>query len=155
MVNVYMMIGIQGSGKSTYSNIITKNENIPIMSSDGLRNELPDLPEKEVFPTLYNRCSELIKNGSGLIFDATNITRGARVHFIDELKNHGVNMANVNLIGYYFIPNRELSIERVKRRNEMPNERYLPLEVIDDFINRFEAPTIDEGFNEIIEIRNE
>jgi len=152
MPKIYMMIGIQGSGKSTISNKMKNKYNIPIISSDALRNEMPDLEESKVFPTLYKRCSEIVKNDGSLIFDATNITRGARVHFMDELKNNGVDFSKVEMIAYYFIPNREVSIERVKVRNKIKGERFLPIEVIDNFISRFEEPTLDEGFNEIIKI---
>ena len=148
------MIGIQGSGKTTYSNILSSRYNIHIVSTDELRNELKN-KEIEVFPLAYSRCASYLNKGIDVIYDATSISKGARKHFMDELVNLGVELEKTEIIAYYFEPALELFKERVRIRNENKNERYLPLEVLDEYAKRIEEPTKEEGFSKIIRIKKE
>ncbi len=152
MATVYMMIGVQGSGKTTYSRMISKGMDIKIVSTDIVRDENPNMPERDVFPTVYKRCAELIKNGESLIFDATSIDRSYRTRFIENLRNNGVELNEYELVAIYFEPDLKTFTERVRKRNEDPNERFLPLEVVAKYCEMIEEPTIEEGFNQIIRI---
>ena len=57
-------------------------------------------------------------------------------------------------MAYYFITDPNKCVERVAKRNKMPNERFLPLDVIKGYGEKIIAPTIEEGFKEIIVIDN-
>ena len=59
MAKVHLMIGIQGSGKSTFSNQLSKKENIMIVSTDRVRQANPDWPEENIWPEVYRLCAEL------------------------------------------------------------------------------------------------
>lgn len=152
MSTVYMMIGIQGSGKTTFARVLSKGFNISIISSDELRINNPDLKEEFVFPTLYSMCKEKIVNGESLIYDATNITPKVRKRFVDSLFELGVTKDMYDIVAVYFEPDVELSKERVERRNKEPNERYMPLEVIEEYAKNIVEPTNEEGFSQIIKI---
>lgn len=151
MSTVHMMIGIQGSGKTTYSETLSRKYNIPVISSDKVRDDRPDIDPKEIFPEVYRRCSLVIKEGKDLIFDATNITKKVRQRFRDKLKE--LDCEGFDVIAYYFVPDVDLAVKRVEKRNQMPGERFLPLEVIKDFADNLEVPDDTEGFKEIIEMK--
>ena len=75
MVTVHMLVGIPGSGKSTYSNnVLAKEFNCRIVTTDGIRMEHPDWPESQVWPEVYRRIAEDITNGKDVIYDATSPT---------------------------------------------------------------------------------
>lgn len=146
-MKIYMMIGIQGSGKTTYSNKLKNELNIDILSSDILRDQRKDLKEEFIFPELYKLCRTKISNNEDFIYDATNITPKVRKRFFDNVL---INNNNADVIAVYFIPNVELAQERVKIRNLDKNERYLPLEVIKEYAKNLVEPTLEEGFKEIL-----
>ena len=68
MSKVYMLIGIQGSGKSTYARVMGKEKNIPTVSSDLIRTEMNIWDETDVFPYVYKRCADYIKNNIDFIY---------------------------------------------------------------------------------------
>ena len=145
-----MLIGIQGSGKSTYARVMSEELNIPIISSDKTRDENPTMKEEFVFPELYRRCAELIRCNKDFIYDATNITPKVRKRFFDNMIKLGAKDYKVE--AHYFVPDTKLSKERIIKRNENPNERYLPIEVVDDYAKNFIVPTLEEGFSKIVKI---
>jgi len=150
MNKIYMMIGIQGSGKSTYARNLSKELNIPLISSDGLRDERPDIDPVNIWPTLYDLCKETLNKGSDFIFDATNITPSIRSKLWIELDKRGIKKDSIDVIAYYFIPNLEESIKRVELRNKDPKERFLPIDVIESYYKNIVEPTKEEGFSKII-----
>ena len=152
MSTVYMMIGIQGSGKTTFAKVLSKGFNISVISSDELRINNPDLDEELVFPTLYQMCRDKILNNESFIYDATNITPKVRKRFVDSLTDLGVNKEMYDIVAVYFEPDVELSIERVNKRNKEGNERYMPIDVIKEYAKNIVEPTNDEGFSQIIKI---
>ena len=93
MVTIYMLIGIQGSGKSTYARVKSKELSIPIVSSDNVRDENPDSPEENTFPLVYEKCAEYIKSGTDFIYDATSITKKVRKRFFDNMALHGLTVS--------------------------------------------------------------
>ena len=152
---VHMMVGIQGSGKTTYAKRMNKETGIEIVSTDTIRKEMIDFKESNVFPMVYKRCKELILENKDIIFDATSITPSVRKRFIDSLKELGVDRSMYKIYVYYFIPDVELSKERIQRRNEMGIERYMPLEVIEKYNNEIIPPTKEEGFDKILFISSD
>lgn len=152
---VHMMVGIQGSGKTTYAKRMNKEKGIEIVSTDTIRKEMIDFKESNVFPMVYKRCKELILENKDLIFDATSITPSVRKRFIDSLKELGIDRSMYEIYVYYFIPDVELSKERIQRRNEMGIERYMPLEVIEKYNNEIIPPTTEEGFEKILFISSD
>ncbi|MCB9498548.1 MAG: ATP-binding protein [Bacillales bacterium] len=147
---VHMMIGIQGSGKTTYAKMLKQKLNLSIISSDNVRDERPDLEEKDIFPEVYKRASEILKSGQDIIFDATNITKKVRQRLRDKLSALGCD--HIEIIAYYFVPDVALSEERIAKRNEAPSERFLPLEIIAEYAEHIEAPEACENFKSIVYI---
>ena len=154
MSTVYMMIGIQGSGKSTFAKVLSKGFNISIISSDELRTKNPGLKEELVFPTLYKACKEKLLNNESFIYDATNITPKVRKRFVDSLAELGVPRDMYDIVAVYFEPNVELSIKRVSKRNDEGIEKFIPLDVIREYASNIIEPLDSEGFSQVIKISN-
>lgn len=154
MATVHMLVGIPGSGKSTYCNnvLIKKYPNAVFIASDIVRNNNPTMKEEEIWPEIYRLCSTSLLSGLDIIYDATNITPNVRNRFWDKLAGKGVT--EYEKIAYYFITDPDRCVERVAIRNTLPNERFLPLDVIKGYGEKIIAPTIEEGFKEIVVIDN-
>lgn len=70
-----MMVGLPGSGKSTYTKELSKDLDAIICSSDTIRKELcGDInsqdKNEEVFKILHNRIKENLKNGKSVIYSS-------------------------------------------------------------------------------------
>ena len=140
---IYMMVGIQGSGKSTFSKKLSEELGIQIISTDYVRKNNPGIDEKLVWPTVYKQVYVACKEKRDAIFDATSITRRVRKRFFDEVTSLGLT-PKVGV--YYFKTPQDECVKRVTERNKDPEQLFLPLEVIKQFDDNKEEPSIDEGF---------
>ena len=154
MACVHMLIGIPGSGKSTYCNnvLIKKYPKAVFIASDIVRNNNPTFKEEQIWPEIYRLCSEALNNNLDIIYDATNITPNVRNRFFGKL--HDLGVKSFDKIAYFFTTDPEKCMERVEKRNKMPNERYLPVDVIKGYGEKIIAPTLEEGFKRIFIIDN-
>lgn len=148
---IHLIVGIQGSGKSTFAKELSKKENIEIVSTDAIRKNNPGIEEYKVWEIVYKRMADLIKENKDCIFDATSITKKVRKRFFDSLKVYNVE---VNADCYFLDTDVDICVERVSKRNMDENELYLPVDVIYSYNERLEIPSVDEGFNKIIVIKN-
>lgn len=147
MATVHMMIGIQGSGKTTYAKKLANTYHYAIISTDVVRMLHPEWKEELIWPEVYKLCANYLMDGQDIIFDATNITPKVRRRFIDEVSKY---TNEFDLKAYYFRTELAICEERVKVRNTLENELYLPVEVIKSYHDRLVEPTLEEGFREII-----
>ena len=148
---IHMMIGIQGSGKTTFSNILAKDIDAIIVSTDGVRMANPGISEDLVWPTVYQKVAKCVKNNVEVIFDATSITPKVRKRFIDNVESYGVKC----VIGaYFFDVDKNICAARVEKRNNDKTQINIPIEVIYSYSERLVPPTLEEGFEFIKIIRN-
>ena len=148
---IHLLVGIPGSGKSTYSKELKQILSCEIISTDEVRNQHPDWQEPKVWEEVYLLAANALKNGIDVIFDATNPTVKVRKRFIDEVAKHDVE---VIMGAYFFDTPWEECTKRVILRNEIPGERYLPPEVVESYGKSVTKPTFAEGFKFIKTIRN-
>ena len=146
MVKLIMLIGIPGSGKTTYSKELSERYSAKVISSDKVRQLYVGIDEKEVFPTVYKLCVEELKSGKNVILDATHITPKVRKRTFDALDAYGIAYDKVAI--FVDTPVEEC-IRRVEIRNHNPEELFLPLEVISSYGQNIIPPNVDEGFMEI------
>ena len=139
-----MLIGIPGSGKSTFAEKLSKELNCRIVSTDKVRSENPNWDEALVWPEVYRLCALALQNNLDVIFDATNITPKVRRRFVDEVEKYN---AVVVMGAYYFNTSKEECYARVVKRNNQPDSLFLPPEVVYSYSEKIVFPTKEEGFS--------
>lgn len=146
-----MLVGIQGSGKTTFANQLAKELQCEIVSTDLVRSSCPSIKETEVWPMVYEKCAQFLKENKDVIFDATSITPNVRSRFVNEVSKYEVDV----LIGVYYLKTDiRLCYERVVQRNKQNGALYLPPEVVYSYNEKLIPPTLDEGFAFIRIIEN-
>lgn len=146
MSDLYIMVGIPGSGKSTIAEKMASiDSNMVIISSDAIRKELYgdenfQGDNGKVFDFAHKKIKENLKKGFHVIFDATNVTIKGRKQIIRIGKEARAD----SIIAIVVAPIREICICLDKTR-----DRTVGAKVIDKFINRFELPFEQEGFDAI------
>lgn len=146
MATIHLLIGIPGCGKSTFANKMNKELNIEIVSTDAVRMNNPGILEEEVWPRVYSRIGELLNSNLDVIFDATNITPKVRKRLVDNVIVH---CEKFDIVAYYFNVDWHICYDRVNKRNNDPNEHYLPVEVVEGYGQKIIEPSFEEGFIEI------
>lgn len=147
---LYMMIGVPGSGKTTYAQTYLQNDDTIIVNSDKIREELygdemVQKDPKKVFEILYARARHLLQNGKNVVIDATNTSR----------KYRKVTLANFTDIECEKIAVLvDTPIEMCYKFDER-RERHVSRRVIDRYAREMEKPMLDEGFDKIIVYKNE
>ena len=136
-----VLCGISGSGKSTFAELL---------ESGNFYRVCPDLIRKEkfgdesiqkdgdkIFRYAYNQMIDYGHDNLNVVFDATNVTKKARQKIIDNAKGFFDF-----IICYYINTPLEIALDRNARRN-----RKVPEDVVKSQYDRFEMPTIKEGFD--------
>ena len=143
-----LLVGIPGSGKTTYAKeYIEKEPNTIHLSSDAIRKELygdeaiQDNPGA-VFALMHQRAVEALNEGHNVIYDATNVTRKCRSTIINLCPQF------VNIECHIIWAPIGMCIERDATR-----ERTVGKAVIDKMLKRFQFPFYDEGIDEIMIVR--
>lgn len=142
---LYMLVGLAGSGKSTYSKRLSELSGADIFSSDELRMELFgntwDMTKNgELFGELEKRIRDNLISGKSSIYDATNLSNKKRVAFLKYIKK--VSCKKVCIIVYSSYENC------IKQNNE--RERQVPEYVIENMIKSWHTPYYGEGWDRII-----
>lgn len=148
MPNFYMMIGLPGSGKSTFvKEQVNKNSNSVWVSSDDIRKELFGSEEVQdnsslVFETMSKRTCEGLKKGCNVYYDATNISARRRKALLNRLPK-------CRKIAYFMSTDYTETLKRNSAR-----DRKVPEYVISRMYKNLQIPTLNEGFDEIITIKS-
>lgn len=150
MARIIMLIGLPGSGKSTYAKEYLSDhiENTVWCSSDSIRKELYGDENiqgnpQTVFEHLHNKVGIYLHRGYNVIYDATNVTRKNRRGVINKFSNIADIEAHIVWAPFEECVARDNA--RVKKVGE---------EVIRKFLYRWQSPNYDEGFKFIDVIYN-
>lgn len=148
MNKLIMIVGLPGSGKSTYAQkLIKEMDNLVVFSSDNLREELfGDTNNQDnngiLFEELHKRIREALLAGKNIVYDATNVSSKRRRGFLRNLS--GKNFNDVEFHCHYMNTGLEDSIKNNKKRDRM-----VPTEVIIDMRKRLTVPMYSEGWDNI------
>lgn len=139
-----MMVGLVGSGKSTYAKQFAEEMPATVFSSDELREEMfGDVNNQEnnqkLFQELHKRIKECLKSGKNAIYDATNISSKRRRSFLNELKNIDCCKECVIVATPY-----EQCLENNKNR-----DRVVPEWAIKKMYRQWNTPYWFEGWDDI------
>ena len=141
---VIVLIGLPGSGKSTYAS----KYNATVLSRDTIREELGLCkPGEKIVGTVQQefKVSELfdqrfvdaIKRGENIIIDNINLRKQYRNHYKDLIKNHNVNWT------YVYFQTENLAINEI-RRPEISHDIFM------NMIDKFDFPDRSEYDNLLI-----
>lgn len=138
------MVGLPGSGKSTYAKELAEEIGAVICSSDTIRKELcgdenSQDNNEEIFKLLHSRIKDNLKKGISVIYDATNINSKRRRAFLSELKN----IPCIKKCVIMAVP-----FDECCKQNNSRN-RIVPYEVILRMYKNWNTPYWFEGWNEI------
>ena len=141
-----MLVGLPGSGKSTYAAEQYLKTGVHVCSSDAIRAELGDVNDQsnneQVFRILHRRIKELLRNGESVIYDATNLVAKTRKATLTRLRQ---------ALDQDFIAVADVivcSLSECKRRQD-ERDRKVPDEVIDRMARQFQTPWYNEGWDTI------
>jgi len=154
---MYIMIGNIGAGKSTY--IKSFLPTAAIVSKDGLRYSLgggeyifdPKL-EPFIHNTSVHMAEEYCKNKiQKVIIDETNVQRKGRKTFINIARKYNYE---ATAIVFPFIE-KDISVDRRMTNPHCQSDRTIWEGVWDRFNNKYQEPTLEEGFDRIIQVKLE
>lgn len=140
---LYVLCGLPGSGKSTWTEHHKDKLNAIIHSSDAIRAELGDVNDQSknelVFNILHRRTKEDLFNGTNVIYDATNLTFKSRRHILNQFRH--IDAKKVCIL---FACPWELCLARNYAR-----DRQVPEYAMTRMYKNFQTPTIYEGFDDV------
>ena len=146
MAKLIVMVGLPGSGKSYYANMLYREAKTPtvILSSDDYRkrlfgNENDQEHNDQVFKTLYADMRKYLISHVDVIFDATNTSLKSRLRVINEL-----GKIECEKEAYVICTPIEKCIEQDAGR-----ERKVGEEVIWKFVRSFQCPQTYEGLSKV------
>jgi predicted kinase len=137
-VELVILIGLQGSGKSTFCGERFAGTHTQVSRDDLRGSGNPARRQAE----MVNSALEARRN---VVVDNTNARRTDRATLIEQAKRWGAQV-----IGYYFEPNVRLSLMRNRSRGE---SQRVPDVAIFVTKKRLTPPSMDEGFDELYSVR--
>ena len=150
MAKCYQLIGVPGSGKSTWIKNQEWAENCVVVSTDEFVEDYAKecgSTYSEVFddymPTAVKLMADKVERareqGKDIIWDQTSTTEGARRKKFNMLPDY-------EHIAVVF---KTPEMDELKRRLESRPGKNIPSHVMVQMIRGFVMPTLDEGFTEI------
>lgn len=149
-----MLVGIAGSGKSTYAanfkeKKARKEENLQIFSSDDIREEYYGDASIQgdnnlIFNELNSRALHHLEQGYSVIYDATNLAAKNRIDMLHRVR--AIN-SKIKAVCIFFDEPPKVCIKRQETR-----ERKVPEIVIKRQHKQIEYPTYDEGWDTIVRL---
>jgi len=152
MTTLYVLVGVPGSGKTTWIGHQRYDwDNTVIVSTDRFVDQYAALNKKtytEVFqeymPTAVEKMAqaaiEAFRDNKVVVWDQTSTSVSTRAKKLRMVPAHYKKIAVV-----FQTPRKEIHDKFLDRPG-----KEIPKEVIDDMIAKFEYPTLEEGFDEII-----
>lgn len=143
-----MLIGLPGSGKSTFAQKF--KDAFKIHSSDSLRLELYGSESNNdynnaLFEELHRRILRDLKDGNNVVYDATNLSKKRRRAF---LKNLNIPCTKICFV---IAEDFKTCVEQNDSR-----ERIVPHEVIERMRRNYNPPWYEEGWDDIrLHFRND
>lgn len=131
-----LMIGIQGSGKSTFYH--------QYLADDYVRVNLDTLKTRNREEQLVSEC---FREGKCFAVDNTNPTRADRQRYIPLAQYWGYKV-----VGYFMESKLQTCI---KRNNQRSGSAKIPATAIAATSNKLQLPSFDEGFDELYFVKND
>ena len=144
---LYVMIGVPGSGKSTY--IAEKLKGVNVVSRDAIRFSMISnkddyfSKENEVWDEFIQQIKDSLIVNAETVADATHLNMKSRAKLFRAL---GKSLKDVDLIAIYIKTPTNVCIARNENRTDLA---YVPISAIRRMANQVEEPDPEEGWNYI------
>jgi predicted kinase len=142
---VILIVGLPGSGKSTYA----KQQRWPVLASDEIRRILLDdardqSANRSIFALLRHMLRKRLELRRPVTcIDATNLTSYERRPYIKTAQLYGADIEAVYL---------DVPIEICHARN-LNRDRVVPPDVVERMSKRLQPPSLEEGFSTVRVLR--
>lgn len=133
-MEVVILIGIQGAGKSTFCQQRFFDTHIRV-NLDMLRTRRREA-------CIVDAC---FGSRQRFVVDNTNPTQFDRSRYINPAKTAGFKV-----VGYYFEPDLDACDQRNRKR---PSAQVVPSFVLQATCNKMEKPSLDEGFDKLYSVQ--
>ena len=139
-----MLVGLPGSGKSTYASKLAIETGAVHLNPDAIRKEMTGSEEcfdkdKEVFEYIAKAAKEGLEAGRDVVYDATNLSSKKRAAFLAGLgKVECVKQCIIIATPYAVCLN-----------NNQARERHVPEKVIEEMYKSITIPYYFEGWDDI------
>ena len=155
MPTCYVLVGLPGVGKSTMRDRFV-GPNIHVFSTDDFM-DMKAKEENTTYDEAYNKylwtaekeCKKEIPDafgrGDDIVWDQTNMSSGKRVKIIAWMKSHKYRVECLCILN----PETEAEIGEWNRRLDSRPGKNISQEVIDSMLEKYELPTMEEGFDQI------
>lgn len=151
----YMLVGVPGSGKSTWAEPYLTREGYGLVSSDAYIEKVAAMAGKtygEVFKQSIdaatkwmNECVERYVTAlQGIVWDQTNLTRKSRRKKLDTLIAAGYDVVAVT----FEIP--DVCLEQRRRERAAKTGKTIAPSILESMGKTYERPTRPEGFSKVI-----
>ena len=152
MNKLYVLVGVPGSGKTTWASEQEWAGNCAYVSTDRYVEEFAKNMGKtysEVFEEVMPECVNLMigdavvarESGRDIIWDQTSTTVASRKRKFNMLPDYYA------IAVVFGTPEPAELVMRLENRYD--SGKIIPDQVVQDMINNFEYPTKEEGFKEI------
>jgi predicted kinase len=156
MTTAYLLLGVQGAGKSTWAAANAGRLQAVVLASDTVRNQLAGAGQAvdaynsdPVFAIFNERLREYLQTGRNVISDATHARRVWRRDEIMIGRSVGAH-----LVGVWFDLPLAVCLQRnAQRRGEAWGNQAVPEEYLRQVAAQFEPPAGDE-FDEVWRVRD-
>lgn len=159
---IYVLVGPPGVGKSHW---VRQNVHDPYIISyddvvDSIRKPLglkyDDVAgarggafSKEIKNKFKDLVTRAVDSGKDIVVDMTNMGVKARKRALDSIKGREIDFEKIAVF-FDFRGMEDLVQRSVNLRSLELNDKHLSPSIISGMINRFEVPTREEGFDDII-----
>lgn len=154
-IQLNVMVGLPGSGKSSYIKKTKSKDGLYIISADDVREDFPEIEDNsKIFDLVYEKLEILIKSiyenalpNACIYLDNTNLVCKKRKKIFEVAKKleKSCRGLNINVTAIIMSTPFETCLERNKNRKG----KVVPEEVIYKYRASFNIPFYEEGFNEI------
>ena len=151
------MIGVPGSGKSTWIRQNLAGSDYVVVSSDDIIDKIAaeqGINYSQAFDANIGFASgemkrifaDAIKNNKNIVWDQTNVSKKKRRSILTQVPSNYYKIAVV------FETDDKEVYRRLKDRAEKTGKN-IPDHVIKSMYASWQAPSLDEGFDEIIKVK--
>lgn len=138
-MTLHVFCGIPASGKTTMATQFAKEQNAKLYSYDVMRRNSKLVSFEDICKLVYHQINVDLSNGYDVIYDAPNHKLSYRQDVLSAISNISCKKICVVLLTPF---------EECLKRNANREAR-LPEFVLHDMYNKFEFPTLEEGWDDI------